>query len=229
MTRAPGSLYLYGRHTDAPRDGHQDAAPLHGPAGLPRPRRLRPCLPTPSLSPSLGADVARDPEHCATTSSDRRQTTQRSPERDQQSRTVAGRRPSAPTRGHPLAVEPAGGPALDFRCPPNAAAGRQTNACAVTRTDAHHEPDRRRQSPDANRPSPDRQTQIANRNCSPLACFAGPAGGASWSAAGRRAGRAGRAGRRRTRRAADLRAGLRRVLVAAPAPPEATSAAGRCC
>jgi len=53
-----------------------------------------------------------------------------------------------PDRSPPLAEEPAGGPALDLRCPPNAAAARPPDVCAVTRTHARHELDAsRRQDP----------------------------------------------------------------------------------
>ena len=69
----------------------------------------------------------------------------------QQSRTVADRSCAAQPQP-PLAEEPAGGPALDLRRPPNAAAARQTkrmrsdsDRCAVlpTRTGGRHRDDQR--------------------------------------------------------------------------------------
>src|SRR6267142_2601855 len=52
-------------------------------------------------------------------------------EGDQQhDRHLTARRPP------PGAEAPAGGPALDLRCPPNAAGSRRPDVCAVTRTTA---------------------------------------------------------------------------------------------
>jgi len=103
-----------------------------------------------------GADAARDPGHSATTSSTAAHHTAR-PERNQATKpNRRGPPPSRPTRGHPLAVEPAGGPALEFRCPSNAAASRPHDACAVTRTCARSCP---RTPPAAS------ATRIAQPNC----------------------------------------------------------------
>src|SRR6267142_805979 len=63
-----------------------------------------------------------------------RQATTRRGSRDegdqQHDRQQTARRPP------PGAEAPAGGPALDLRCPPNAAASRRPDVCAVTRTGA---------------------------------------------------------------------------------------------
>jgi len=103
-----------------------------------------------------GAGAARDPGHSATTSSTATQPRDPAPHGTETKPNRRGPQHSAPTRGHPLAVEPAGGPAFEFRHPPNAARSRPHDVCTVTRTHARSCPAT---------PPPASATRLAPPNC----------------------------------------------------------------